>query len=433
MEPPPLPKVVPTLAAEPFAPKGTHPEMLFGIEGGLAVVEDLRVGRLVDGERIEWVGQIVDDNKHLGGSHIVSVHGRFPDAVDVIYQSNEGRAPQPTYFPLTGKGERFRVGDGGSPGVIAGVATVGESTLVSAMMYEGYVFKTVRGPARVYKHLSHAAAGCRPEDEFRFMGHTGEVPAIAPRAFAATETGTMMTVGFNCGKGNPAAEVWEKSGKSRPLALSPFLLDMQYRPEFLKGRGDELFLFPGKGEPILHYVNGKFGSLPRLDKPFKRAFVSNGQLHASDGRTIHRFDDGRWTPIAHLAWPTSFDTMALEKDTLWASAGMTVLKLRETKSIAFEDGCPTPFVYLYDVAPQNAPDFTFPTTQKALSTFEGAADLGLVEFFEGTRRLGITVKSKAQGEAVVAHLKATMTDEDPRLLCYAPKKNRVIPMKPKRK
>ena len=97
VEPPPLPKVIPTLTAEPFAPEGTSPEMLFGIEGGLAVVEGLRVGRIVDGERIEWVGKIVDDNKHLGGSHIVSVHGRFPDAVDVLYQSNEGRAPQPTY------------------------------------------------------------------------------------------------------------------------------------------------------------------------------------------------------------------------------------------------------------------------------------------------------------------------------------------------
>ncbi|HVK66151.1 MAG TPA: hypothetical protein VM694_16825 [Polyangium sp.] len=434
-ERPPAPKALPTLAAEPFAPEGTRPELLFGIEGGLAVVEGLRVGRIVDGERIEWVGTIVDDNKHFGGSHIVSVHGRFPDAVDVVYDSNEGRAPQPAYVPLTGKGVQFRVGDGGSPGRISGVTAAGASTVVVAMDYTpGFHIKTVRGPGLVYKFTPFETAGCKKDEELRFLGHQGVLPAVVPSTFAATSTGTLVTMGMLCEKRGPTAEVWDQPGASRLVDLGGWIKEIDVRPKLLRGNGDDLFLYAGKKNPILRFRGGTFEPLPRLDGPFEDVFVSsNGQIHASDGRTIHRFDDGRWTPIAHLAWPTSFDTMALEKDTVWASKGMTVLKLRETKSIAFEDGCPTPFVYLYDVAPQNAPDFTFPTTQKALSTFEGAADLGLVEFFEGTRRLGITVKSKEQGEAVVAHLKATMKDEDPRLLCYAPKKQRVIPLKPKGK
>ncbi|MDI1451424.1 hypothetical protein [Polyangium sp. 6x1] len=432
-ERPPAPKVIPTLAAEPFAPEGTRPELLFAIEGGLAVVEGLRVGRIVDGARIEWVGKIEDDNQWLGGSHIVSVYGRFPDAVDVLYQSNQGRAPQPTYFPLTGKGERFRVGDGGSAGAMVGVANVGESTLVAALNdEEGHLLKTVRGPRLVYKFTAFEEGGCKKEEEFRFLGHRGVLPAIPPRAIATTATGALMTVGLLCDKRGAVAEVWDKPGKSRIIDLGGWIKDLDYWPRFLKGSGDDFFLDASAKAPILRYRNGTFEPLPRLDKPFTNVFVSSsGQLHASDGRTIHRYDDGKWTPVALLAWPTSFRAMALEKDTFWASAGMTVLKLRETKSVAFEDGCQAPFVYLYDVAPQNAPDFTFPTTRKALASFEGAADLGLVEVYEGARRLGLTVKSKEQGEAVIAHLKTTMKDEAPTLLCYAPKNPRVIPLKGK--
>ena len=433
---PAAPKVVPTLTAVPFEPEGTHPELVAGIEGGIAVAEGLRVGRIEGGERIEWVGKIpADDNQGFGGSFIASVHGRFPDSVDVLYYSNQGRAPQPTYTAVTGKGQYFRVGEGGMPGDITDVATVGESTLVAALMYTGYIFMTVRGPKLSYKLTSFGEAGCKPEEEFRNRGHTGDVPALAPRAFAATETGTVMTVGTLCDKRGPTAEVWDKPGeKSRLVDLGEWLKAMDYSPDLLRSRGDELFLYPGQKDPILRYRNGKFEPLPRLDKPITFAFVSqNRVLHALAGQTIHRFDEGTWVPVAHLAWPMKIRALVLDKDTLWGSTWRNVFKFRETKSLALTDDCATPFVYLYDVSPDNAPDFTFPSTRKALASFEGASDLGLVEFREGTRRLGLTVKSKQQAEAVLAHIKATMKNEEPKLLCYAPTSPRSIPLTSKGK
>ncbi|WP_437912510.1 hypothetical protein WME73_36145 [Sorangium sp. So ce302] len=103
--------------------------------------------------------------------------------------------------------------------------------------------------------------------------------------------------------------------------------------------------------------------------------------------------------------------------------------LREWSAGEAETYCKTPFVYLYDVALQNDAKFTFPTTRKALSTFPAVAQIGLVEYYEGGQRLGVTVKSKEQGEAVIAHVKANMKDEHPELICYAPKNPRVIEMK----
>ncbi len=65
-------------------------------------------------------------------------------------------------------------------------------------------------------------------------------------------------------------------------------------------------------------------------------------------------------------------------------------------------------------------------TSKALSSFVQVEDLTLVEFHQSNRRLGVIVKSKAQAEVVVEHIKKTMSKETPRLLCYEPKEPRTI-------
>jgi hypothetical protein len=75
-------------------------------------------------------------------------------------------------------------------------------------------------------------------------------------------------------------------------------------------------------------------------------------------------------------------------------------------------------VYLYEARGDNGPKFTFPATRKALATFPELAAIGLVEYGEkDARRLGVTVKSKAQAVAAIAHLKETMKEEHPRLFC----------------
>jgi hypothetical protein len=81
-------------------------------------------------------------------------------------------------------------------------------------------------------------------------------------------------------------------------------------------------------------------------------------------------------------------------------------------------------VYLYEISSKNDKKFTYPTTRKALSSFPEVGAISLVEFEDGYRgRLGITVTSKAQGEALIAHLKETMKEETPRLLCFEPPKD----------
>jgi hypothetical protein len=422
-------KAIPVLAPSKFAPADSHPSALFAVEGALMVVEGIRVGRIA-GDGIEWVGKIPKETPNLGENSIDSVHGRWPDGIGAIYRSGNGRAPQPTYFPLTGKGASHTTGHGGTTGGINGVARVGESTLLAAYSYTGVEIVTVRGPGLARKLLTPAQAGCK-EGEVR----EPESPAISPYAFESSPEGTLVSIGTLCDKRAPAAEVWDRTGKSRVVDLGHWWKKVSYRPRLLKGNGDELWAFSEAWSVVLHYRNGEFEQVPDLGRPIRNVFVSpRGQLHVSDGRTIHRQEDGKWIPIAHLATPATFHAMAMdEKETIWAADG-AVEKLGEAPGAAPPEGCATPFVYLYEVNPKNAKNFTFPGTQKSLSSFAEASALGLVEFEDGrARRLGVTVSSMAQGEALIAHLKDTMKDEEPRLLCYEPKAPRKIELKPKEK
>jgi hypothetical protein len=419
---------IPTLVPEPFeALKGMSAD-LFAIDGALMVAEGLRVGRIVD-ERVEWIGKIPEENQALSGSRIASVHGYWPDSVDVLYTSNNGRALMPTFFPLTGKGESRNFGPGGLSGWITGIARVGKTTLVAGYTtMTGRHIDTVRGPGLPIKPISAEKGGCK-EGEVEKAWGTGEPFAVPFRAIGATGTGTLITFGNLCEREKtPVAEVWDQPGKSRIVDLHELVKDIGYFPEVLTGKGDELWLAT---DPVLHYRGGTFEALPALEQPFKNVFVSpDGKLHGVSGRTIHRYDDGKWTPVANLTWPMKLNTVAMDdKGTFWVSAS-GVARLREGRGVEFENGCTTPFVYLYDVDWRNDAKYTFPTTRKALSTFAEISDISLVEYYEGGRRLGITVKSKEQGEAVIAHVKATMKDEHPELLCYAPKSPRGIEMKP---
>ncbi|MBL8741194.1 MAG: hypothetical protein JNK04_08875 [Myxococcales bacterium] len=87
----------------------------------------------------------------------------------------------------------------------------------------------------------------------------------------------------------------------------------------------------------------------------------------------------------------------------------------------FTDACPTPFVWLFDVSQVAGPDFTFPNTRGALSSYPKLAEITLVEIKVGSgRKLGVVVPSKTVGEEVVAHVKKHMKDENPGLACYKP-------------
>jgi hypothetical protein len=419
-------KTIPTLVPEPFAGTKGMDVTLHRIEGAIMVAERLRVGR-IEGERVEWIGSIPDENHWAGGHRIMAVHGSWPDAVDARSMSM-GRAPVPTLYPVTGKGVTRVFGPGGTLGWIAGTARLGTTTLVGGYDAEsGYRFETVRGPTLVIKPIPAAKGGCKEEESKLHLGDY-ELPAVPFTALAATETGTLVTIGNLCDREKmPAAEVWDQPGKSRIIELGGMVKSIGYYPTLLRGKGDDLWLH---ATPVLHYNGGKFEALPALDKPLENLFVSpSGKLHGISGRAIVRYDEGQWTTIANLPRPMRFSTIVMDdEETLWVSYN-GVSRLREASGAAAESDCKTPFVYLYDVSWRNDAKFTFPTTRKALSTFPAVGEIGLVEYYDDGRRLGVTVKSMEQGEAVIAHVTANMKDEHPELICYAPKNPRVIEMK----
>ncbi|UQA57279.1 hypothetical protein [Polyangium aurulentum] len=422
------PKERPTLATERFTPTRGQPSEMFEIEGALVVVQGLRVGRIVD-DGVEWLDKTVPDlGTVVGGSRVYSVQGRWPDAVDVLYTSNNGRAPMPSYHPLTGKGTGFTFAPGGGLGSIAGLARVGESLLLAGYSSEnGEQFMPVRGPAIVRARQSAAEFGCK-EGEVYKDAYRPPPPAISPDSFGATRAGTVMSYGSLCSKRGPAMEIWDKAtGKSRIVDLGGFAKNMGYGVKFLRAPGeDEAWVFSKDASLVLHYVNDKFEALPKLERPLIDAFASQaGELYVTDGWSIQRFAGGQWTLVAHMPWTFKHSTLAIDdKGQFWMSSAWSVYKLKEGPKVMYHEGCATPFVFLYDVSSDNAKDFTFPSTRKALATFPGAADLSLVEFYEVGRRLGIEVQSKEQGEAVIAHVKANMKGENPVLLCYAPKEER---------
>ena len=425
---------IPTLVAEKFAPPGGIPTRLYPIEGALMVTEGHRVGRIA-GDGVEWIGQIPKDHPALGENVLGSVHGRFPDLVGALYMSGNGRAPEPTYFPLGNKkAGSYRVAEGGGAGWINGVARLGDTIVLSTYsMMTNAVLVPVRGPKLARITTKGPQAGCKDGEVWK-NGFGPEPPAISPAGLESTPDGTLVSIGKLCEKRGPAAEIWDKAGKSRIVDLSRFWKTLSYHPTLLKGPGDELFALTDRWSPILHYRNGDFEAVPSLDHPVDLLFVSpKGVLHASDGRVIHRYEGGKWIPGFLLPDGARYTTMAIdESGGLWAQ-GASIERLRPGPAKPAPEGCKTRFVYLYVVSEKNPKDFTFPSTRRALSSFPDIGSVSLVEIQDqGSRRLGATAPSEAVGKALVAHIKATMKDEDPRLFCYEPKGARAIDMNAKK-
>jgi hypothetical protein len=417
------PAPLPTLLKEKFEPGGAKPTSAHAVDGALMVVDGTRVGRVV-GDGVEWVEQkIPPDYPAFGPNGIDSVHGWWPDGIGVIYSNRNGRAPQPRYTPLTGKGVEHVVGGGGGLARIAGVARVADATLLVAYdNFDGLRFAPVRG-SLVRKPQSPAQAGCKEGEIERRGFANGSTPAITPEAAGGTQAGTLMTIGNLCEKRPPAAEIWDKAGKSRIVDLSRWWKRLGF-VRILEGKGDELWAMADRWSPLLHYKDGELEALPPLERPVQTLVVSaRGEMHASDGHAVHRWDGKAWVTAAHFAEAHSSDLVMDEQDGFWTRG---VYRLRAAPGAA-----PTPppapeacagFVYLYEASYKNGPKFTYPDTRKALSSFPEASALGLVEFGANyDRHLGVTVASRAQGEALAAHIRATMKNEEPRVFCFDPK------------
>jgi hypothetical protein len=389
----------------------------FVIDGALLVTAGLRVGRAVS-NGVLWVGTIPAADPAYGTNRLQLVEGRWPDRVDAVYNYNFGPTLTPSFLPL--KEKASSIPELSESDRVKDVINVGETTLVAVWRNnDSYDLLTVRGPELARKLQTPKEALCK-EDE----GLQPTWPAVTPQVMEASRAGTLVSIGDLCDKRDPAAEVWDSTGKSHIVDLSAWLKkeppDELHRRQLLRGKGDELWYFPGQDRPILRYKDGSFELVKGPPKPVKNVFVSAaGDFYASDGRVIHRHDDGKWIPVAVLPWPETFGTMAMvDQGVIWGDRW----RLRDNGGMEAREDCTTPFVYLSEVSPETVRDFTFPSIRKALSSFPGVSELSLVDFHgsDGHRKLGVTVTSNAQGEAVIAHVKTTLPDEDPLLLCYKP-------------
>lgn len=426
--PPPAP---PTLGLVPmFSSELGDRAALYQIQGALVVAAGTRVGRVTK-EGVAWVEATVPaGSPALGPNQIVQVAGVYPDAIDVVFRSTNGRAPTPTYFPLTGKGHASVFASGGGAGWISGLARVGETTLLAGSEWTGSRIVAVRGPNLKTTSISAAKAGCTeaevPPNPIKPRG-----PAVDPYVFGASASGRAVALGMFCRERGPAAEVWDAKGETSALVpLKPHLKDLGGSTQLLAGAGDRVFVVDPGEKVALQLEGEKVTALPRLPGPRLQGFVSADHvLHVSDGLAIHRLEEGAWRLLAHLQWPTEFGQLGLLDGETWGTVLGGLVRLAPAPSLEAKGECATPFVHLYDVSALSEPTFTFPTTRKALTSFAKADRIGMVEFREGVRRLGLTVPSKEIGEEVIAHVKATMKDESPRLICYAPPSSaRTIPL-----
>lgn len=425
------PRTIPTFTLEPFAPGGVKPSALFPIEGALAVVDDQRVGR-IDGDSIAWIGHIPSTDKYQGHNRIQYVAGYWPDGVGALYVSAQDRAPEPTYWPVAGKGGKLSTGEGGTRGNIYGIVHIGESTVgVWDTYYGPPKVTTLKGPARNYTFTSGKDAGCKP-GEVSTPDAPEEGIAVEPYGLAGTPGGALISLGELCRRSNtPVAEIWDKGPKGRIVALTRLWRSSHYRPAVARGAGEEVFFHGGPWEPVLRYHDGQFEALPTLPGPTEDIFSSpSGQLHAFDGQVIFRWEGGKWTPLGRVAERKERNLYPLlavdDKGDFWLS-DHGVFRLRkapgaEGPAPPDEATCQDWFVYLYVVNFRTEPQYTFPTTRKALQSFPDGAALSLVDIQASrwVRHLGVTASSKAQAEAVAAHVRATMKDEDPRVFCYKP-------------
>jgi hypothetical protein len=442
-----------TLEPELFAPDNTKPSAVYAIEGALMVVEDVRVGR-VAGKSIEWIGSVPKKGDFGAENYIISVEGRWPDSVGAETLNSTGRAPMPTLFPLTWKSRGYMVGPGGQGAYILGLMRIDDAFLLVAWSIEqGHQIIQVNGPKLKRKFTPRVMAKCATR-ELQFMT-ARFTPAVSPDALGTTPAGTMLSVGHVCEADGPvAAEVWDKGQEtSHRIDLKPYWLKGDSARQFLKGEGDTAYFPKGTWSQILRYSEGKFDLLPSFGRPMLRAFTSqSGKLYATDDRTISQFDGERWVPVARLASKGAdagvpqlrqLRSIVSDGETFWATAGDKVYRLvpaatpdgaapPETALLAAPESpatCTTPFVYLFSVGYTIPRKYDYPKTRKALQSFAEAGSLKLVEFDDtGSRQVGVKVTSMAQGEALIAHLKPIMTDDDPRLTCFEPVSVQEIPI-----
>jgi hypothetical protein len=435
---PDAPPEIPTLVFQAVE-KSSFVHKLYPIAGALMVAHERRVGRVAAADgTIEWIGKIPDELAGAGPTELLAVVGVWPGAVDVLYQSLNGRAPLPTYAPLTGTGHGAVSMYSGSSGVIDGLAYLGKTTLLATtdLIQGGSLFRTVRGPKLTRQHTTRKEAGCK-EGDVRTDDPRPPPAAIQPLDVAGTPSGHLWSVGRLCENGRLTFEHWDAEGKPTivPLPVAPGAPEPGAFASFLVGKGETLFLSTmamGMGKAVYELRDGVWVALPPVPKDTERAFLSQaGELYLTTKSGISRWDEKTKAYPAVARWGSPSVPRQIGKwgDDFWTTDGAKLGKLVRGEYSDPIDRCQTPYVWLYRVSPGNERAYTFPTTRQALAGFPDQAGLRLVEITDTAgRELGVEVRSPEQGKALVAYLATAMKDETPQLSCRPIKKARVIEM-----
>ena len=420
--PPPAPaaRTVPELAFEPLRVNDKPLRRVFAIEGATIVTTENVVG-YIDGDRVEWIAKVPRDRSY-GRNVIVHVDGKYLDRIDVIMESDNGRANAPIWLPLTGKGTLHDETFGGL-GEMA-EARIGDSVLIvthSGMNNDRIT--TVRGPTLTRRFVG--AKDCKGSfyGQAYVQAHINELAAVRASAFQSTASGTLVSIGDRCGENDPYAEVWPAgSTTSRLVSLGAYWKRVgYYRTAAIRDGQDGLWIRGSEVMPLLHFQNGAFERQPGPDAPVGNVFLSNdGRLHVRAADEILRLDaTGTWEVVARLASaPARITDLVMDSaGRLWAADEKEVYRLRETKQVPAERPCPGWLVALTDDNPNSsAPERA--ALEKVVADYPKQPGLKLVTRRSYPWMSAVSFATRAEAEAFAAYAAAALPKEKPATFCH---------------
>jgi hypothetical protein len=375
---------------------------------------------------------------------VLSMGGSWPDRITarVFYDSWRStafqRSPPVAETKIYGyaKGELTSSGTDDVPLKVAGWKNGTNLSLVAGEL-------KVEGPGDPPKQQPpRDGAGCKTRQ-------------IAAEELDALPSGEAFLLGRHCGAGAYALEVFDAVGQSRIEDLPDAPANVK-RGFITAGSPKSVFAMLSTGERV--YLARWDGAAARkleldasgdvssvwatadgalffiLKQKFKAELwrvLPSGQVRKSD---VFAPSPGAqvWAADADTAYVPSFSSILSTKPGLEFTGYATkegepggpneALSPPRSGLPAHHEDCKTPFVWLFDVVESSAEDFTFPNTRAALSSFPKRADIKLVELWLGSmsnRKLGAVVPMKSVGEELIAHVRKTMKNENPKLVCYA--------------
>ena len=435
--PPPAPRMIPELAIEPFRVKDKPLDHVFSIEGATIVTVD-NVAGYIDGDRVEWIAKVPKELPQLGLNRINQVHGKYLDAIDVIYWTEHTRSNSPVWLPLTGKGAVPHEEAPGGTGEIL-EARVGDGATASVILatYSGnhnYRMTTVRGPKLTRTFID--ASVCTENSYYKSRVDRNELAAVKASAIEGTAAGSLVAIGPRCEDyGSAFAEYWAPGAtKSKLVDLGAHWKRVPWSATVLRAGPDELWLHASDMEPIVHFKNGEFKPLPPIAAPMTYIFTSTtGQLHVLAGNDIHRWTGGAWEVVARIP-EHSYSLWHVVMDAaggFWMS-GFTedknekrhheVLRLRESKSVPAETTCTYWLAYLGDKR-DSASQKEGEALKKVVAGYPKSEGLklALVDGWFSWNHYGVRFGTKAEADAFIDYARTVLPREHPRTVCLASK------------